>query len=443
MRSFDHIPLAPRRYPFFYGWLIAVLGALGFLASTPGQTYGVAPFTDPLIGALGLTRVQLSTAYMIGTIASAFCLTYAGRLYDRFGARVMGPAASATLGLVLLVFSRSDGIAARLAAWFPAVPASTVAFALVMLLFFAVRLSGQGVLTVVSRNMVAKWFDRHRGLVVGVSGMVVAPAFSAMPAILNGVVQSMGWREAWVGMAAVVGGAFTLVALLFYRDNPEDCGLEADGPLARRSLGSRRRPRAAAAAYTLGEAQRTFAFWVFVIGLGLFALYITAMSFHAGSVFETAGLSRDRGYLIFLHASIVSLVLRPLVGWLADHAPLKYLLMAMLAGVAVSAVGLCMLGPGMSRWIVVAGNGLAGSTIGTLITVTWPSFYGRTHLGAVSGFNMSVTVFCSALGPWFFSLSKAHTGAYTAAALIVAAVAVVLGLLAAAANNPQREAASG
>jgi len=306
-----------------------------------------------------------------------------------------------------------------------------------------VRLSGQGVLTVVSRNMVAKWFERHRGLVVGVSGMVVAPAFSAMPAVLNALVQSIGWREAWVGMAAVIGGGFTLVALLFYRDNPEDCGLRPDGPLAGRSLGSRRRPGGAAVPYTLGEAQRTFAFWVFVIALGLFGLYITAMSFHAGSIFENAGLDRDRGYLIFLHASIVSLVLRPFVGWLADHAPLKYLLMAMLGGVAVSAVGLCVLGPGFSIWIVVAGNGLAGSTIGTITTVTWPNFYGRLHLGAVSGFNMSVTVFSSALGPWFFSLSKKHTGTYTVTALLVAAVAVVLGLLAIAANNPQPEEETG
>ena len=28
-RTFDNFPLAPRRYPFFYGWLILLLSALG------------------------------------------------------------------------------------------------------------------------------------------------------------------------------------------------------------------------------------------------------------------------------------------------------------------------------------------------------------------------------------------------------------------------------
>ncbi len=111
--TFDHIPLAPRRYPFFYGWLILPLGAIGFLMSSPGQTYGVSPFTDSLIAALGLTRVQLSLAYMIGTIGSSLCLTHAGRAYDRFGTRVVAPASSLLLGTVLVLLSQRDRIAAR------------------------------------------------------------------------------------------------------------------------------------------------------------------------------------------------------------------------------------------------------------------------------------------------------------------------------------------
>ena len=34
-RNFSHIPFSPRRLPFFYGWGILVLGALGFLR--PGE----------------------------------------------------------------------------------------------------------------------------------------------------------------------------------------------------------------------------------------------------------------------------------------------------------------------------------------------------------------------------------------------------------------------
>jgi hypothetical protein len=37
-----------RSVPFHYGWVILASGALGSFMTTPGQTYGVAPFFDPV-----------------------------------------------------------------------------------------------------------------------------------------------------------------------------------------------------------------------------------------------------------------------------------------------------------------------------------------------------------------------------------------------------------
>lgn len=433
----DSIPLAPRRYPFFYGWIVLALGALGFLMSAPGQTYGVSPFTDSLIEALRLTRGQLSIAYMLGTIASALCLTYAGRAYDRFGARIIAPLASLGLGMVLVLLSQSDRIAGALgralgaeASWIPS-------FCVLLLLFFAVRFTGQGVLTMVSRNMVMKWFDRHRGLITGVTGMVISPAFNAMPALLNTLVGRAGWRGAWLWLALGIGGVFTIVALLLYRDDPVPCGLKPDGPLADKAWGSRRKTDADRRPFTLAEAKRTYSFWIFALGLGLFGLYITGMSFHAASIFESAGMDRATGYLIFFYASLVSISLRPFVGWLSDRVPLKYLLMAMLTGIGISAVGLSQLDEGVWMWVVVGGNGLCAATIGTLASVTWPNFYGRSHLGAISGLNMAITVFSSAIGPWLFSSSKEMLGAYGPATLACAAATFLMAVLAIRANNPQ------
>ena len=439
-RAFDHIPLAPRRYPFFYGWFIVLLSAMGFLMSTPGQTYGVSPFTDALIGALGLTRVQLSLAYMIGTIGSALCLTYAGRAYDRFGARVVGPASSLLLGMVLLLLSQCDRIVDRIVAGLGLTSGHAIGFVTILLLFFALRFSGQGVLTMVSNNMRVKWFDRHRGLVTGLSGMVIAPAFSATPALYHALVEGVGWRGAWLRLALLVGGAFTVVAILFFRDNPEDCGLRPDGPLADKSWGRPKPPEGGRRQYTLAEARRAYSFWILALGIALFGFFITGMSFHAASIFESVGLERNRGYMIFLYASIVSLTLRPLVGWLSDRIPLKYLLIALMVGMGTSTLGLRVLREGLPMWMVIAGNGIAGATLGTLGSITWPNFFGRQHLGAISGFSMSITVFASAIGPWLFSQCQAITGTYSFALLLTAAMAAALLILATRANDPSTQA---
>lgn len=42
------VPFAPRRAPFFYGWVVVVASTIGVVMSIPGQTMGVSVFTDPL-----------------------------------------------------------------------------------------------------------------------------------------------------------------------------------------------------------------------------------------------------------------------------------------------------------------------------------------------------------------------------------------------------------
>jgi hypothetical protein len=58
-----------RAVPFHYGWVILASGALGSFMTTPGQTYGVSPFFDPVAHDLGLSRAAVATAYTIGTLA--------------------------------------------------------------------------------------------------------------------------------------------------------------------------------------------------------------------------------------------------------------------------------------------------------------------------------------------------------------------------------------
>jgi MFS transporter, OFA family, oxalate/formate antiporter len=436
---FDSVPLAPRRYPFFYGWIIVVMGIVGVLMSGPGQTHGVSPFTDTLIEVLGLTRVQLSLAYMFGTIGSSLLLTHAGRLYDRWGARVIIPASSAILGCILVVSSQCDRITRVIAGAIDGNATQVVAFVVIMLCFFVLRFSGQGVLTMVSRNLVMKWFDRYRGTVTGVTGMIMAPMFSAIPAVLNTLVNQFGWRQAWLLLAVVVGLLFTGVALLFVRDNPESCGLLPDGPLRhRRRKGEPEAPPPPCRDYTLAEARRTYPFWIFTLGLALFGLYFTGLSFHIGSIFEGAGMTREAGFAVFMPSAAVALVLRPGVGWLCDRVPLKYLLIFMVVGLAVSASGLWALRPGWPVWLLIAGNGIASSTFGSLCSVTWPNFFGRPHLGAISGFNTSIVVFASAIGPSTFSGTEALSGRYDSAAATCVAIALVLIVAACRADNPQK-----
>lgn len=434
------VPFHPARLPFFYGYAIVALTVIGMLMSVPGQTMGVSAFTDYLIRDLRITRVNLTTAYMIGTILSSLMLPWAGRMYDRFGARILAVAAGGGLGVTLLLLTASPSVVGRLGSWLPWAGHTVVGLFVMSACFFLLRFFGQGTLTMTSRNMLMKWFERHRGLANGFCSVFVAFGFSLSPQVLNGMIDVFTWQGAWQVLAAVIGIAFCAVAAIFFRDNPEECGLMPDGRRAPASDQPEEKEHAGRQ-FTLAEARRTYSFWVFVVALALLGLYYTAFTFHVASIFEEAGRTRGEAFAVFFPASVISVSVSFISGWASDRVRLKYLLMTMLAGMLVSMLGICTLEYPLGKIAIIVGNGVAVGHLGLLGSVTWPTFYGREHLGAISGFGMAATVFGSAIGPWMFSLSLSATHSYAASSMICMVVAALLLACAVRANGPQAPAA--
>ena len=75
---------------------------------------------------------------------------------------------------------------------------------------------------------------------------------------------------------------------------------------------------------------------------------------------------------------------------------------------------------------MVLGIGLMQGMFGIISAVTWPRFYGRTHLGAISGFSTSIVVAGTAVGPYLFSVAHDQFGTYRPATLLCAVVALIL-----------------
>jgi MFS family permease len=220
-------PFAAGNSPVFYGWIMAVIATLGILLSVPGQTMGMAVFAEAFIEVTGLSRTELSLAYMLGTITSAFFLTRAGRWFDVHGARIVLIGASLMLSMSILFLSLVDR-ASNYLATVTGINGSIIAFSLMVVGYFGVRFSGQGVMTSASRNMLLLWFERRRGLVSGVSGVFVSLGFSLAPLLLAMLIDDWQWRSALWWLAVIVGPVFASLCFLLVRDGPEVCGLQAD-----------------------------------------------------------------------------------------------------------------------------------------------------------------------------------------------------------------------
>ncbi len=432
-KQWANFPFHPGKWPFFYGWMILLWSAMGIVMSVPGQTIGVSVFTDHLIGALGITRDQLSLAYMMGTIGSSLLLAWAGKLYDRFGARPVALTATVGLGIVLLFLSQVDTF---LFHYFE-IENTSIIVGVMFIAFLSLRFFGQGVLTMSSRNMMVQWFEQRRGFASGFSNVVVSLAFSSSPVLLYYLVESFTWKGAWIAMSIVAGVVFPIVVVVFFRNKPEDSGLKPDGDYVP-SEKKKKNLFPVVKQFTLFEARRNYAFWIFSVMLGMQGLYITAFTFHIISIFELAGYSEEVAIRIFQPGSIIAVVTTLIASSVSDHIQLKYLLYVKGIGACTAILGVIFLAQwDIAYYMIILGNGVMGGLFSVLVTVTWPRYYGRDHLGAVSGQAMMIMVFASAFGPILFSSSLTYFGTYGVGAWACLAVYGALTLAATKANNPQ------
>jgi MFS transporter, OFA family, oxalate/formate antiporter len=434
---FKGFPFSPVRWPFYYGWVIIFAGIVGIVMSIPGQTIGVSVFTDHLIDALDVGRVNLSTAYMAGTILSGLFIPFAGRAYDKYGVRPVIITAGFLMGLTLIYLSRISQLSGAAIQFANFIDPSIIIFVLVTAGFFSLRFFGQGVLTMASRNMVMKWFEKKRGFANAILGITVSFGFSYSPRILDMLIQHLSWQGAWQTLGIVSGLFFVVFAFLFFRDNPMMYGLPPDGKITERKKTDPNLP--VLKEYTLREAKATYSFWIFNLSMALQALYVTAFTFHVISIFVINGYDHQAAVKIFLPGSVVAVSFHFFGSWLSDYIRLKYFLLLQISGMLISMTAVIFLdqSPRM-MWILILGNGIMSGMFGVLSAVTWPRFFGVKNLGAISGYAMSWMVIASAVGPFIFSLSYRFTGQYDMAAWLCVAIGLALFVLGLKAGNVNR-----
>lgn len=434
MSKFSNFNLIdPAKSPIFYGYIILIIGTIGIYCSIPGQTIGVSVFTDPVKDALGLSRNQFSNAYMIGTIISSLVIGRAGIWFDKYGARYVAFFAALGLGFTLFLCSwsakMSDFIKEVLSmdTWM-------VPFLLMTVLFFMLRFAGQGVLTMASRNVIMIWFDKNRGKVNSVSSVALSFGFSSSPLWINTLIEDYGWAYSWqiLGHGLLV---FSLFVFFLYKISPESHGLLPDGV---KSISSTEETKKVMPTqFTLSEAKETRAFWMYGLTLAFNSFFITGLTFHVVSIFANEGFSKEVAISIFLPGSVVAVTVSTIFNFLSDYLSLKLYLYLMLFGGFLASLGFLFLSTSAGVPMLVAGFGILGGFFAVLNAVAWPRFFGRKHLGSITGKIMSFLILASALAPSIFSLCLSTFGSYRMVGYLGLGFLLFLSIAATKANNPQ------
>lgn len=396
--------------PVYYGWVVLVVGAIGGILTSPGQTYAISVFIDYFIEDLGVSRGLVSTLYTAGTLAGSFALPFVGRQIDRHGVRVVVTVVSLLLGLTC-VYMGYIGNAVTLG-----------------LGFFLLRMLGQGSLGLACKNAINQWWVRRRGLAMGITGMATALLGSGtFPGVINWMIPRYGWRMSYILLGLGVLAIMVPLGAIFIRNRPEDYGLQPDGHASSDDVAE---SEPIEDNWTLDEAIRTPTFWVVSAAMGSMSALSTGLTFHFFSIFADSGLSSDVAASVFLPIAAVGASVQFAGGILIDRVPIRAMvaLALLLQSVAlVMAPNLTSIEMALVMGVVM---GVRGGLQLIVSSVIWAKYFGRRYLGSITGVASTLMVGSSALGPMPFGIARDWFGSYHLVLTAFAIVPVILALLA-------------
>ena len=165
--------------------------------------------------------------------------------------------------------------------------------------------------------------------------------------------------------------------------------------------------------HTLATARRTFTFWLFAAGGFSVASLGTGLIFHHYSIMAASGIERSLAAIVFVPFGFVTAATNFCTGILIDRISPRLLLGTMLL---LLCAALFMAVRVTSAELMLAYGcllGLMQGMSGVLQAGVYAYYFGRSHLGAISGLATTITVAGTAFGPVLFATGFDQFGSYT------------------------------
>jgi MFS family permease len=197
----------------FYGWVIVGVAAmLGFLG-TGFYSYARGVFLPSLAEELANgSRFEIAMGFSAAAVTGAIMSPWLGRVLDRYSAKRV------ILVGIVVVASSYLLLGAMTTLW---------QYYLIVGVGMGVGMSCMG--TLAWHRSVISWFDHWRGRAIALAVLGASLAGVMMPPLVTALVETAGWRSAFVVFAGVTALALLPLGGFLMRDRPEAIGEVRDG----------------------------------------------------------------------------------------------------------------------------------------------------------------------------------------------------------------------
>jgi len=381
----------------FYGYWIVFAAFLCNVVTFGCGFYAFSLFVTPLQQQLGWGRGDVMAGFTIFFLTTGLVAPQAGRLVDKYGARIVMSAGAVVAGVGFLVlFSMS-------ALW-----QYYLGYAIVGL-----GMAGTG--QIPTSAVVSNWFEKRRGAAVGlmasgvgVGGLVLAPVVGTY------LLPMLGWSKSFLVLGVLCWLIIIPLALLVIRTRPEERGLRPYGYVAD-SIAHVQQPLVVKSGVTLKVAMGTATFWLIVL------TYLLSHFAQVGAIQHQVPFLEDSGFALAVSAGALGAVglfsafAKFGFGWLCDRVQAKYALALGLVLQVVSIIVLMKISPGSPSWLawlyaITMGLGI-GSWLPAMAMLV-SGYFGLKHYGVIFGAVTIPYAVGSAVGPLVAGRMYDTSGSY-------------------------------
>ena len=366
-------------------WLLA--GFILALNSSFGQTFFISIFAGKIQVYFNLSHGDWGSIYMIGTLASAAIMIWAGTSSDIFRARSIGVFVLVGLSLSTLLMALNPAV------W------------LLPFIVFLLRFLGQGMLPHISSVSMSRWFVSQRGKALAISNTGYALGEALLPVLFTILMLSYHWQHLWIFASVFCFLTVPLIWVLLKNERtPQSLAKEV---IAFGMLGK---------SWSRKEVIRHPLFWFMLPALIGPSACTTSFFFQQVYFAEIKGWTHLQLVALFPIYTLVAIIFNLVSGWALDKFGLDRiipfyqipLVFAFILFYFVStqlglALGLCFLA-------------ISAGANSTLPTAFWAEYYGTKFLGTIKALGTAIMVLGSAIGPgvtgylidWGFGIERQY-----------------------------------
>ncbi|MFC1964894.1 MFS transporter [Chloroflexota bacterium] len=397
----------------YYGWVVVII-VLIIGASTEGIRNSFGVFFKSLESEFDLTRAATSSIFSANMLFSAVFNVIAGWALDKYGPRLVVFLLGLATGLSMLLVSQTS------APW-------------QLFISYGVLLSlGTGPSFPVLMSTVSRWFERKRGLALGIAASGASLGMLALAPFATYLIVNFNWRIAFI-VIGVIAWSIVLPLSRLLRTYPHQIGALPDGARAdsdgMKIMKNGDEGSIMPVGFSLKQALGNLGFW-FILAVYLFYGFCIFLIYtHLVPYATDMGISAMAAATVISLIAGISILGRLVMGIVSDRIGRRIAAIICAVFTAATMVWLTWSHDLWMLYLFAVVFGFAYGGLDICMVALVGDVFGVRSIGAIIGALSVGFVIGSAIGPSLGGLIFDVSNSYSMAFLIGAVAMLIIALL--------------